>query len=180
MKGISPAFSKSKGKRIGLFQKFWKTKHSEVNVLKILQDRSKTNVFVPNCVKEDKRKSEASFFFWKKVKKNEYNRSSTIEDLPLYVQHFCTLKGYSAFSARDKYSYSFCKWYVFVWFFRKTGYCILYTFWTRYFITKHWGSVLLTFLISEKDKSIYCIRNSDIISPFQPTVLFQIPGFFLN
>jgi hypothetical protein len=30
-KGISPTFSKSKVKRIGLFQKFGKTKQSEVN-----------------------------------------------------------------------------------------------------------------------------------------------------
>jgi hypothetical protein len=65
-KGISPTFSKSKVKRIGLFQKFGKTKQSEVNLLKILQDRSKTNVFAPNCVKEEKRKNEASFFLKKK------------------------------------------------------------------------------------------------------------------
>jgi hypothetical protein len=65
-KGISPTFSKSKVKQIGLFQKSGKTKQSEVNLLKILQDRSKTKVFVPNCVKEDKRKNEASFFLRKK------------------------------------------------------------------------------------------------------------------
>jgi hypothetical protein len=63
-KGISPTFSKSKLKQKGLFQKFGKTKQSEVNLLKILQDRSKTNVFVPNCVKEEKRKNEAYFFFF--------------------------------------------------------------------------------------------------------------------
>ncbi len=34
------------------------------------------NVFVSNCVEEKKRKNE-------KAKKNKYNRSSTIEDLPL-------------------------------------------------------------------------------------------------
>jgi hypothetical protein len=62
-KGISPTFSKSKVKRIGLFQKFGKTKQSEVNLLKIVQDLSKKNVFVPNCVTEEKRKNEASFFF---------------------------------------------------------------------------------------------------------------------
>jgi hypothetical protein len=61
-KGISPTFSKSKVKQIGLFQKFGKTKQSKVNLLKILQDRSKMNIFVPNCVKEEKRKNEASFF----------------------------------------------------------------------------------------------------------------------
>jgi hypothetical protein len=85
-KGISPTFSKSKVKRIELFQKFGKTKQSEVNLLKILQDRSKTNIFVPNCIKEEKRKKEASFFSLKKRKKNEYNRSSTIEDLPLLIR----------------------------------------------------------------------------------------------
>ena len=70
-KGISPTFSKSKLKQIGLFQKFGKTKQSEMNLLKILQDRSKTNVFVPNCVKEEKRKNEASFFY---IKKSEEKR----------------------------------------------------------------------------------------------------------
>jgi hypothetical protein len=68
-KGISPTFSKSKVKRIGLFKKFGKTKQSEVILLKILQDQSKTNVFVPNCVKEEKRKNEASFFVEKKRRK---------------------------------------------------------------------------------------------------------------
>jgi hypothetical protein len=57
-KGISPTFSKSKVKRIGLFQKFGKTKQSEVNLLK----------FLPRS------------------KQNEYNCSSTIEDLPLLFQ----------------------------------------------------------------------------------------------
>jgi hypothetical protein len=47
--------------------------------------RGKMNVFVSNCVEEEKRKNEASFFWGGgiKMKKNEYNRSSTIEDLPL-------------------------------------------------------------------------------------------------
>ena len=70
-------------KRIGVFQKFVKTKQNEVKLFKILQDRSKTNVFVSNCVEEENRKNEASFFFGNKAKKNEYNCSSTIEDLPL-------------------------------------------------------------------------------------------------
>jgi len=39
-----------------------------VNLLKILQDQSKTNVFVPNCVKEENR----SFVFI--FKKNEEKR----------------------------------------------------------------------------------------------------------
>ncbi len=54
-----------------------------MKLFKILKNRSKTNVFFINCVEEEKRKNEASFFFGKKTKKNEYNRSSTIEDLPL-------------------------------------------------------------------------------------------------
>jgi hypothetical protein len=70
-------------KRIGVLQKFVKTKQNEVKLFKILQDRSKTNVFVSNCEEEEKRKNKASFFWGKKAKKNEYNRSSTIEDLPL-------------------------------------------------------------------------------------------------
>ena len=74
-KGISPTFSESMVKRIGVFQKFVKMKQNEVKLFKILQDRSKTNVFVSNCVEEEKRKNEASFFFGKKAKKNEYNRS---------------------------------------------------------------------------------------------------------
>ena len=72
-------------KRIGMFQKFVKTKHNEVKLFEILQDRSKTNVFISNCVEEEKRKNEASFFWGKKAKKNEYNRFSIIEDLPLLL-----------------------------------------------------------------------------------------------
>jgi hypothetical protein len=66
-----------------MFQKFVKTKQNEVTLFKALQDRIKTNVFVSNFVEEKKRKNETSFFWGKKAKKNEYNRSSTIEDLPL-------------------------------------------------------------------------------------------------
>jgi nitrogen regulatory protein PII-like uncharacterized protein len=65
-----------------MLQKFVKTKQNEVKLFEILQDRSKTNVFVSNCVEEEERKKEASFFGEEKEKKNEYNRSSTIEDLP--------------------------------------------------------------------------------------------------
>jgi hypothetical protein len=68
-----------------VFQKFVKTKQSEVKLFKILQDQSKTNVFVSSFVEEEKRKNEASFFLGKKAKKNEYNRSSTNEDLPLLI-----------------------------------------------------------------------------------------------
>jgi hypothetical protein len=57
-KGISPTLSKSIVKRIGVFQKFVKTKQNEVKLFKILQDQSKTNVFVSNCVEEE-RKNEA-------------------------------------------------------------------------------------------------------------------------
>ncbi len=74
-----------------MFQKFVKTKQNEVKLFKILQDRSKTNVFVSNCVKEKKQ----NFVFWgKKAKKNEYNRSSTIEDLSLLYRsryYYCVL-----------------------------------------------------------------------------------------
>jgi hypothetical protein len=72
-------------KRIGMFQKFVKSKQNKVKLFKFLQDRSKTNVFVSNCVEEKKLKNETSFFWGKKAKKNEYNRSSTIEDLPLLL-----------------------------------------------------------------------------------------------
>jgi hypothetical protein len=64
-----------------------------VKLFKILQDRSKTNVFFSNCVEEEKRKNEASFFFGKKAKKNEYNSSSTIEDLPLLLRSHSAFKG---------------------------------------------------------------------------------------
>jgi hypothetical protein len=60
-------------------------KQSEVKHSKIEQDRSKTNVFVSYCEEEEKRKKTKLRFFWKEAKKNEYNRSSTIEDLPLLV-----------------------------------------------------------------------------------------------
>jgi hypothetical protein len=85
-KGISSTFSKSMVKWIGVFQKIVKTKQNEIKLFKILQDWSKMNVFVSNHVEEEKLKNEASFFFGKKVKKNEYNRSSTIEDMPLLVR----------------------------------------------------------------------------------------------
>jgi hypothetical protein len=44
-------------KRIGVFQKFVKMKPHEVKIFKILQDRNKLNVFVSNCVEEEKRKN---------------------------------------------------------------------------------------------------------------------------
>jgi hypothetical protein len=68
-KGISPTFSKSMIKRIGVFQKFVKTKQNEVKLFTILQDRSKMNVFICNCVEEEKRKNEASFFWEKSEEK---------------------------------------------------------------------------------------------------------------
>ncbi len=50
-----------------------------------MQDRSKTNVFVIDCEEEEKRKKRSFVLFWNKAKKNEDNRSSTIEDLPLLL-----------------------------------------------------------------------------------------------
>jgi hypothetical protein len=82
-KGISTTLSKLKVKLIGVFQKFAKTKQNEVKTVKTVQDRSKTNLFVSYCEEEEKRKKTKLRFLWKEAKKNEYNRSSTIEDLPL-------------------------------------------------------------------------------------------------
>ncbi len=62
-----------------------KTKQNEVNSFKILQYRSKTNIFVSNCAEGEKRKKTNLRFFLNKAKKNEYNRSATIEDLPLLI-----------------------------------------------------------------------------------------------
>jgi hypothetical protein len=53
-----------------------------------VQDRSKTNVFVIDCEEEEIRKKRSFVLLWNKAKKNEYNRSSTIEDLPLLVFTF--------------------------------------------------------------------------------------------
>ncbi len=85
-----------------MFQKFVKTKHNEVKLFKILQDRSKTNVFVSNCVEEKKRKYETSFFWGKKAKKNEYNRSSTIEDLPLLIINSAEIAAFALYSAMKR------------------------------------------------------------------------------
>ncbi len=82
-KGISPTLSKSKVKRIRVFQKISKTKQNESKPFKIVQDRNKMNVFVSDCEEEEKRKKTKLRFFRTKAKKNEYNHSSTIEDLPL-------------------------------------------------------------------------------------------------
>ncbi len=51
--------------------KICERKQNEVKLFKILhvQDRSKTNIFVSNCVEEEKRKNEASFFLGKKRRK---------------------------------------------------------------------------------------------------------------
>jgi hypothetical protein len=56
-----------------------------VKPFKVLQNRSKTNVFVSDCEEEEKRKKRSFVLFSNKAKKNEYNRSSTIEDLPLLL-----------------------------------------------------------------------------------------------
>ncbi len=52
----------------------------------MVQDRSKTNIFVSYCEEEEKRKKRRFELFWNEAKKNEYNRSSAIEDLPLLLQ----------------------------------------------------------------------------------------------
>ncbi len=77
-KGISPTLSKLKIKLTGVFQKFAKTKQNEVKTVKIVQDRSKTNLFVSYWEEEEKWKKTKLRFFWKEAKENEYNRSSTI------------------------------------------------------------------------------------------------------
>ncbi len=46
-----------------MFQKFVKTKQNEVKTFKILQDRSKTNIFDINCVGGGKRKKNETSFF---------------------------------------------------------------------------------------------------------------------
>jgi hypothetical protein len=43
-----------------------KTKQNEVKLFKILQDRSKTNIFVSNCVEEKKLKFRNFVFFGEK------------------------------------------------------------------------------------------------------------------
>jgi hypothetical protein len=55
-KGISPTLSKSKVKRIRVFQKFAKAKQNKTKPSKTEQARSKTNVFVSYCEEEEKRK----------------------------------------------------------------------------------------------------------------------------
>jgi len=50
-----------------------------------VQDRSKTNVFVFDCEEEEIRKKRSFVLLWNKAKKNEYNRSSTIKNLPLLL-----------------------------------------------------------------------------------------------
>jgi hypothetical protein len=57
-KGISPIFFKIDGKTNRDVPKICETKQNEVKLLKILQDRSKTNVFVSNNVEEKKQKNE--------------------------------------------------------------------------------------------------------------------------
>jgi hypothetical protein len=68
-KGISPILSKSKVKRISMFQKFVQTEQKEVKSFKILQDRSKTNIFVSNCAEGEKRKKTKLRFFGTKRRK---------------------------------------------------------------------------------------------------------------
>ncbi len=68
-KGVSPTLSKSKVKRIGVFQKFAKTNENEVKPFQILQNRSKTNVFVSDCEEEENRKKTKLRFFGAKRRK---------------------------------------------------------------------------------------------------------------
>jgi hypothetical protein len=71
VKGISPILSKSKVKRIGVFQKFAKMKQNEVKHSKIEQDRSKTNVFVSYCEEEEKQKKTKLCFFLERSKEKQ-------------------------------------------------------------------------------------------------------------
>jgi hypothetical protein len=61
--------SKTMVKQIGMFQKFVKTKQNEVKLFKILQDRSKTNVFISKCVEEKNEKMKLCFIGGKKRRK---------------------------------------------------------------------------------------------------------------
>ncbi len=58
---VVPNVWKNKVKRRELAQHA-KTKWNEVKSFKIVQDRSKTNIFVSYCEEEEKRKNEAWFF----------------------------------------------------------------------------------------------------------------------
>jgi hypothetical protein len=68
-KGMSPTLTKLKVYRIGVFQKFAKTNENEVKLFKILQNRSKTNVFVSDCKEKEKRKKTKLRFFGTKRRK---------------------------------------------------------------------------------------------------------------
>ncbi len=76
-------FSKLEVEQIGVFLKFEKTKQIEVKLFKIVQIKAKrTSSLV--IVKKRKNEKKRSFnFFLNEAKKNEYNRSPAIEDLPL-------------------------------------------------------------------------------------------------
>jgi hypothetical protein len=50
-----------------------------------LEEQSEAKGISPNFSKSMVKQNEASFFFVKKAKKNEYNRSSTIEGMPLLM-----------------------------------------------------------------------------------------------
>jgi hypothetical protein len=69
---ISPTLSRSKAKRIGVFQNFFfaKIKQNEVKPFQIVQDRNKTNVFVSEREEEEKRKNTKLHFF-NEAKRNE-------------------------------------------------------------------------------------------------------------
>jgi hypothetical protein len=70
VKGISPTLSKLKVKRIGVFQKFEKTKQSEVKPFQIVQDRRRTKIFVSYFEEEEKRKKTKLCFLTNRRKTN--------------------------------------------------------------------------------------------------------------
>jgi hypothetical protein len=51
-RALAPTLAKSKIQRLGVVQKFVKTKQNEDKTFYISQDRSETNVFVINCEEE--------------------------------------------------------------------------------------------------------------------------------
>jgi hypothetical protein len=51
-RALAPTLAKSKVQRLGVVQKFVKTKQNEAKTFYISQDRSETKVFVINCEEE--------------------------------------------------------------------------------------------------------------------------------
>ncbi len=63
-----------------------KTKQNEVKPSKIVQDRRQNERLRQWLWKRGKTKKNKASSFWNKAKENEYNRSSTNEDLPLLIR----------------------------------------------------------------------------------------------